>query len=93
MEMDSMINVGEVMGHEVLNNTARRFPREDAIGPLAMPSVVTVIVMLLLTNTILLPKETEKTFTGKETIYSAHMTSDNNLHCHFHCVPMSTKLL
>jgi hypothetical protein len=80
IEMDSMINVGEAMGHEdVVNNTTRRILRKDVIRLLAMPSVATMIAVLLLTNTILLLKKKEETaFTGKETIRSAYRTSDSN---------------
>ena len=77
MEMDSMIDVENMVRQEdALKNSARRMLRKDAIGPLALPSVLTVGMMLILTNTVLLFEE--KTCIKKGTIYSAHQTSNTS---------------
>jgi hypothetical protein len=74
MERNSMINIEDVVRREdALKNTACRLTRKNSIGPVATPSVLTVVVMLLLTNTILLFDG--KAFTKKGTIYSASQTS------------------
>jgi hypothetical protein len=73
-----MINVEDLSREDdLLKNSARRMLRKNSIGPIAMPSVLTVVVMLLLTNTVLLFKE-KNSFVGKGQIQSAPQTSDSN---------------
>ena len=75
MEMDSMIDVENMARQEdALKNSARTMLRKNTIGPLALPSVLTVGMMLILTNTVLLFEE--KTCIQKGTIYSAHQSSN-----------------
>jgi hypothetical protein len=48
MEMDSMIDVENLVRQEdALKNSTRRMLRKDTIGPLALPSVLTVGMMLI----------------------------------------------
>jgi hypothetical protein len=71
MEMGSTMDVENMVRQEdALKNSARRMLRKDTIGPLALPNVLRVAMMLILTNTVLLFDE--KTCILKGTIYSAH---------------------
>lgn len=57
METDSVINMEDVERHEVILKNAACKIRKETIGPIAVPSALTVVMMLLLTNTILLSEE------------------------------------